>query len=215
MRLRPRECFNHFHLIILAGLVCVALALIVIGGAISAWCIRYGHTFECHSLLHCERAFSCAFKLLPAGIIFCLLLSLFNFIILIIGQVKIEYSGIAKKEYQLVARWVNILALSLAIVLIMAVLFHWFHPPAYASEPIWIGLVSYKTGPNGTITTGGMRYVTIPRDHPSYLKVLGINRQPVSNYRASMNHGPNLFFAAFVIVFLALLGFATGHRLST
>ena len=105
MRLRPRECFNHFHLIILAGLVAVALTLIVVGGAISAWCIRYGNTFECHSLLHCERAFSCAFKLLPAGIIFCLLLSLFTFVLLILGQVKIEYSGLAKKEYQLVARW--------------------------------------------------------------------------------------------------------------
>lgn len=207
MGLRPRECLTHYHLIFLAGLVAVSLLLIIIGGSLPAWCIRYGNTFECHSLLYCERGFSCLFKLIPTAAILFLILSLFMFVILIVGQAYLEYSGIAKKEYQIIARFVNILALSLAIILIMLVLLQWFHPPAHATKNISIALISPQDKPD-------IVYATISPDNPSYLKAIGAKRQSMLNYYENINHGPNLFFAAFIILFIALLGFVMGHRMS-
>jgi hypothetical protein len=212
MGLRPRECLTHFHLLFLASLVTLSLALIIIGGSISAWCIRYGNTFECHSLLYSDRAFSCLFKLVPTGIILCLILSLFMFVILIIGQVYIEYSGIAKKEYQLVARVVNILVLSISIVLIMTVLLQWFHPPAHSSKNILVALTPTKDSTNDTSKQERVLFVTISPDNPSYLKAIGARRQSILKYRQSLNHGPHLFFASFIILFISLLGFVLAHR---
>ena len=214
MTIRPRECFNHFHLIVLAGLVGVSLTLVIVGASLSAWCIRYGNSFECHSLLSSERTFSCLFKLVPAGIIFSLIVSLFMFVILIIGQAHVEYSGVAKKEYQLVARVVNILALSIAIILIMIVFLQWFHPPAHSSKPILISMIPVKNEQNQTASKWErFRRITISPDDPSYLKVIGAERQSILDYQQRLNHGPHMFFAAFIIIFLTLLGFVIGHRL--
>jgi hypothetical protein len=214
MSLRPRDCLTHYHLICLAGLVAISLVLIIVGGSLSAWCIRYGDTFECHSLLHCDRAFSCLFKLVPTGAILCLIVSLFMFVILIIGQAYIEYSGIAKKEYQLVARCVNILALSLAIVLIMVVLLQWFHPPAHTTKNILIAMIPPHDQTSNALKEDRIIFATIPPDYPSYLKAIGARRRSMLTYHQNIHHGPNLFFAAFIILFIALLGFVIGHRMS-
>lgn len=215
MGLHPRTCLNHYHLICLAALVSISLALIIVGGSLPAWCIRYGNTFECHSLLHSDRGFSCLFKLLPAGIVLSLILSLFMFIVLIIGQVYVEYTGIAKKEYQIVARCVNIFALSLAIILIMTVLLQWSHPPANASKSISIALIpSPKADANGTVKEEPAKIVSVEPDNPSYLNAIGVKRHSILDYHKTFHHGPNLFFASFIIVFIALLGFIMGHRVS-
>jgi hypothetical protein len=214
MGLRPREFLTHYHLICLAGLVVISLVLIIVGGSLSAWCIRYGDTFECHSLLHSGRAFSCLFKLIPTGVILCLILSLFMFIILIIGQLHIEYSGIAKKEYQLVARIVNILVLSLSIILIMVVLLQWFHPPSHASKNILIAMIPSYDESNNTSKKESIIFRTILPDNPSYLQAIGARRQPMARYHQNFHHGPNLFFAAFIILFISLLAFVIAHRLS-
>lgn len=210
MGLRPRECLTHYHLIGLASLIAIALILILVGGSLSAWCIRYEDTFECHSLLHSERGFSCLFKLIPVGIILCLILSLFMFIILIIGQVHREYTGLAKKEYQLVARFVNILLLSICIILIMIVLLQWFHPPAQESKSLSIVLLrtGEKTGKESK------HELNISPNNPAYLQAIGARRQSILNYHQMIHHGPNLFFAAFIIVFVALLAFVMAHRMS-
>jgi hypothetical protein len=214
MGLHPRECLNHYHLICLASFVAISLVLIIVGGLLPAWCIRYGNTFECHSLLQSERAFSCLFKLIPTSIIFCLILSLFMFVILIIGQVYIEYSGIAKKEYQLVARFVNILALSIAIILIMVVLLQWFHPPAHLSNNILIAMIPAHDEKNNSSKQERIRFETISADDPSYLKAIGVQRRSMLTYHQNIHHGPNLFFAAFIMLFIALLGFVMAHRMS-
>jgi hypothetical protein len=213
MGLRPRECLTHYHLICLASLVVISLVLIIVGGSLSAWCIRYGNTYECHSLLHSERAFSCLFKLIPVGIILCLIVSLFMFVILIIGQVCIEYSGIGKKEYQIIARFVNILALSIAIILIMVVLLQWFHPPSHASENILIAMIPPHNEIN-KIKQQQINFATISPDDPSYLNAIGARRQSMLTYHQNIHHGPNLFFAAFIILFIALLAFVIAHRMS-
>ncbi|CAF3568940.1 unnamed protein product [Rotaria sp. Silwood1] len=215
MGLHPRECLTHYHLICLTGLVAISLTLIIVGGSLSAWCIRYGNAFECHSLFHSDRGFSCLFKLIPTGIIFCLIISLIMFIILIIGQVCIEYSGIAKKEYQLVARLVNILVLSIAIILIMIVLLQWFHPPEHSSKNIVIAMTPIQDETNNTSKTKQERiiFATISPDDPSYLKAIGARRRSVLIYHQNIHHGPNLFFAAFIILFIALLGFVIAHRI--
>lgn len=193
----------------------IALALIIVGGSLSAWCIRYGNAYECHSLLHSERGFSCLFKLIPVAIVLCLILSLFMFVVLIVGQVYVEYNGLAKKEYQLVARCVNIFALSLAIILIMTVLLQWSHPPAHATKSISVALIpSPKADVNGTIKEEPAKLVAVAPDNPSYLKAIGVERYSILNYHKTFHHGPNLFFASFIIVFIALLGFIMGHRVS-
>lgn len=214
MGLHPRECLTHYHLICLAGLVGVSLVLIIVGGSLPAWCIRYGDTYECHSLLHSERAFSCLFKLIPTGVILCLILSLFMFVILIIGQVHIEYSGIAKKEYQFVARFVNILVLSIAIILIMVVLLQWFHPPAHSSKSILMAMIPPSSGANKPLKQDDILFVTISRDNPSYLNAIGVRRKSMLTYHKNFHHGPNLFFAAFILLFFALLAFVIAHRMS-
>ncbi|UJR37869.1 hypothetical protein I4U23_030559 [Adineta vaga] len=214
MSLRPRDCLTHYHLIGLASLVAVSLVLIIVGGSLSAWCIRYGNTYECHSLLHSDRAFSCLFKLIPTGVILCLIISLFMFVILIVGQVYFEYAGLAKKEYQLVARFVNILVLSIAMILIMVVLLQWFHPPAHSTKNILIGMISTDNLKNDTVKQDRVVFVTISPDNPSYLNAIGSQRQSILTYHQHFHHGPNLFFAAFIILFLALLGFVLGHQMS-
>lgn len=214
MGFRPRDCLTHYHLIALAGLVAIALILVLVGGLLPAWCIRYEDTFECHSLLHSERGFSCLFKLIPVGIIICLILSLFMFIILIIGQVHREYSGLAKKEYQLVARFVNILLLSIAIILIMVVLLQWFHPPANASKSLSIVMVPVHDRTDKAIKQEQMVLANVSPNNPEYLKAIGAHRQSILKYHQIIHHGPNLFFAAFVIVFIALLAFVIAHRMS-
>ncbi|CAF0725297.1 unnamed protein product [Rotaria sordida] len=215
MGLYPRDWVTHYHLICLTGFVAISLTLIIVGGSLSSWCIRYGTAFECHSLLHSDRVFSCLFKLIPTGIIFCLIISLFMFIILIIGQVCIEYTGIAKKEYQLVARLVNILTLSIAIILIMIVLLQWFHPPLNSSKNILIAMVSTQEETNDTSKPKQQRitFATISPDDPSYLNAMGAQRRSMLTYHKNFNHGPNLFFAAFIILFITLLGFVIGHRI--
>ena len=214
MGLRPRDCLTHYHLICLAGLVGISLVLIIIGGSLSAWCIRYGNTYECHSLFHSERAYSCLFKLIPTGIILCLIISLFMFVILIIGQVYIEYSGIAKKEYQLVARFINILTLSMAIILIMIVLLQWFHPPTHSTKNILIAMIPSHDEKNHTFKQDDIIFMTIPPDEPSYLNAIGVQRRSILHYHQIFHHGPNFFFAAFIILFFALLAFVIAHRLS-
>lgn len=215
MGLRPRECFTQYHLIILTGLVATSLLLIVIGGSLSGWCIRYGTTFECYSLFYSERAYSCFFKLIPTGVVFSLILSIFMFIVLIIGHVYAEYTGIAKKEYQDIARFVNIFALSAAIVLIMIVLLQWYQPPANASKKIIIAMIRINKDTNSTSKSKEeeMNFIAISPDNPSYLEAIGANRRPMTNYHPNLNHGPNLFFAAFIIVFVTLLIFVLGHRM--
>ena len=213
MNFRPREWITHFHLIVLAGLVSVALVLVVIGGSVPAWCIRHGDTFECHSLLQSERGFSCLFKLLPTSIIVCIILSLFMFVTLIIGQVRIEYSGIAKRQYQFVARLVNILALSTAIVLIMFVLLQWFHPPSHTAKNDLLAMIPLNDSSKNANNEQKLKMIPIPADHKAYLEAVGAKIQPIKDYRLSKNHGPNLFFAAFIILFIALLSFVGAHRL--
>ena len=214
MGLRPREFLTHYHLICLASLVAISLVLIIVGASLSAWCIRYGNTFECHSLLHSERAFSCLFKLIPTGTILCLIISLFMFIILIIGQVHIEYTGIAKKEYQLVARLVNILSLSIAIILIMIVLLQWFHPPSHASKNILIAMIPAYEENNNSSKTESIIFGSVSPDDPSYLKAINARRRSMADYHNTFHHGPNLFFSAFIILFISLLAFVISHRMS-
>jgi hypothetical protein len=140
-------------------------------------------------------------------------MSILMFVVLIIGQVRVEYSGIAKKQYQLVARLVNILFLSVSIILIMIVLLQWFHPPSHSTKPIRLTLTLVRNGTNQTSYSGRTQTIWIPPNNPSYLKALGIQRQPLADYRQKLNHGPNLFFAAFIIIFLALLGFVLGYQI--
>lgn len=215
MGLHPREWFTHYHLICLTGLVAASLTMIIVGGSLSAWCIHYGDTFECHSLFHSDRAFSWRFKLLPTGVIICLILSLIMFIILIIGHVYIEYGGIAKKEYQFVARLVNILTLSLAIILIMFILFQWFHPPSYSSRKVLMAMIPPSDDTNNASQQKRDRilFATISPDNPSYLRAIGAQRRSMLTYDENIHHGPNLFFAAFLILFLTLLIFVIAHEL--
>jgi len=191
---------NNIHLIVLASLTAISLVLIIVGGSISAWCIKVGNRFECHSLFHSNDNFSCIFKLIPTGIIFCLIISLFMFIILIIIR--------ARKEYQLVTRFVNILVLSIAIILIMIVLLQWFHPPSNSSKNILIARISGKTENNSEPIVFG----TISSDNPLYLQALEVQRQSIVTHRYNINHGPNLFFSSFIILLIVLLAFIILHR---
>ncbi|CAF3313820.1 unnamed protein product [Rotaria socialis] len=215
MGLHPRDCLTHYHLIGLTGVVAVSLILVIVGGSLAAWCIRYGETFECHSLLHSERAYSCLFKLMPTGVIFSLIISLFMFIILIIGRVYAEYTGIAKKEYQLVARLVNIFALSLAIVLVMIVLLQWYHPSTNSSAKILIAMVPISEPANNSTKPKkeeNIVFQLISSDHPLYLKAVAAKRRSITSYHENLNHGPNIFFAAAILLFITLLIFVLAHR---
>jgi amino acid transporter len=194
--------FNNFHLIFLASLVAISLSLIIIGGSISAWCIKVGDRFECHSLFYSHDNFSCLFKLIPTGIIFCLIISLFMFMILIIVN--------AKKEYQLITRFVNILVLSIAIVLIMIVLLQWFHPPLHASKNILIATVSGKNENN----SGQTVFSSISSKDPLYLQAFEAQRRSTAIHHYNINHGPNLFFATFILLLLTLVVFVIVHRVN-
>jgi hypothetical protein len=190
---------SNFHLIFLASLVAISLVLVITGGSLSAWCIKYGHRFECHSLFHSDENFSCLFKLLPTGIIICLIISLIMFMILIIIH--------AKKEYQLVTRFVNIIVLSIAIILILIVLLQWFHPPSYSLKNILIG----KTLEN---KTADIEFTSVSQKDPLYFQALEAKQRTIVTYRYNINHGPNLFFASFIILLIALLAFVIVHRVN-
>jgi hypothetical protein len=192
--------FNNFHLIFLASLVAISLTLVIVGGSISAWCVKVGHRFECHSLFHSQENFSCLFKLLPTGVIFCLIISLLMFVILITIQ--------AKKEYQIATRFINILVLSIAIILIMIVLLQWFHPPSHASKNIVIAIVSGKTA-NGSEQ---IVFSSISSKDPAYVQALEAQRRSIATHRYNLNHGPNLFFASFVLLLFTLIVFIIMHR---
>ena len=191
---------NKIHLIFLASLVAISLTLIIVGGSLSAWCIKLGNRFECHSLFHSNENFSCLFKLIPTGIILCLSISLIMFIILIIIH--------AKKEYHIVTRFVNILVLSIAIVFILIVLLQWFHPPSYSSKKILIGIIPNNKTSNETIIR------SIASNDSLYYQILEAKQRTIVTYRYNLNHGPNLFFASFIILLIALLAFVIVHRVN-
>ncbi|CAF1317520.1 unnamed protein product [Adineta ricciae] len=191
----------NLRLISLAGFTAIALALIITGGWISAWCIKVGDRFECYSLFQSDHTFSCLFKLIPTGIILCLIVSLLMFLILIIIQ--------AKKEYQLVTRFVNILVLSIAIILIMIVLLQWFHLPTHTSKNIIIARIVGQTANH----TGELVFGTISSNDPLYLAASDAQRQAFVSSRYNLNHGPNLFFASFVILLITLLAFVILHHI--
>lgn len=190
----------NYPLIVLAALTAIALTLVVVGGSISAWCLKAGAQFECYSLLHSNESFSDLFKLIPTGVIFCLIVSLLMFLLLIVTR--------AKKEYQTVMRFVNILMLSLSIVLIMIVLLQWFHPPSSPTKNILIARIVGKT----ENSTGEIVFGTITAKDPLYLAASEAQRQAFVTSRYNLNHGPNLFFASFVILLVALLAFVIVHR---
>lgn len=193
---------RYLHLLTLACFIIVSLALIIIGGSISAWCIKVANRFECHSLFHSNENFSCLFKLLPASVIIALSISLLMFIILMIIRQ-------AKKEYQLVARFVNILVLSLAIVFIMIILLQWFHPPSSASKPLIIATI---TDPIANKTEPNINFSIISSKDPLYLPALEARSRTNPTYGYKINHGPNLYFAALVLVLFTLLLFIIVHR---
>jgi hypothetical protein len=193
---------NKIHLIVLASLVVISLSLIIIGGSISAWCIKIGNRFECHSLFYSNDNFSCLFKLIPTGIIFCLIISLLMFSILIIIHIK--------KEYQLITKFINILVLSMAIILIMIVLLQWFHPPLHSSKNILIATILGKTANN----SGEILFSKISSKDPLYLQALEAQGRSIATYRYNINHGPNLFFASFILLLLTLLIFVILHRVN-
>jgi hypothetical protein len=195
---------KYIHLIGLASLVVISLILVIIGGSISAWCVKVGHRFECHSLFHSNENFSCLFKLIPTGVIICLSLSFLMFIILILIHN-------AKKEYQFVARFINILVLSIAIILIMIVLLQWFHPPSYLSKNIIIATVSDT---NGNSSHRQVVFSKISSKDPLYLSALEARQRSIATYRYNLNHGPNLFFASFILLLFTLIVFIIVHRIN-
>ena len=194
---------KYLHLIGLAIVVGISLSLVIVGGSIPAWCLKVGQIVECHSLFHSNDNFSCLFKLLPAGVIICLSFSLLMFILLMIIRN-------AKKEYQLVARFVNILVLSIAIVLIMIVLLQWFHPPSHHSKSIIIATISEGNG-----TERHVVFSRITSKDPLYLPALEAQaRQRSMANRYNINHGPNLFFASFILLLFTLITFVIVHRIN-
>lgn len=190
---------NKIHLIGLASLVGISLSLVIIGGTISAWCIKVGSRYECESLFYSDENFSCLFKLFPAGIILCLIISLIMFIMLIIIN--------AGKEYQFVARLVNIFVLSLAIIFIMIILLQWFHPPLHSSKNI---IIATMIGNN----TEQISFSKISSKDPLYLPALEAQKRSTATHRYNLNHGPNLFFASFVLLLFTLLIFVIIHRVN-
>lgn len=193
---------RYLHLLALACLVIISLVLIIIGGSLSAWCVKVANRFACHSLFYSNENFSCLFKLLPTSVIICLSISFVMFIILMIIRE-------AKKEYQLVARFVNILVLSLAIVFIMIILLQWFHPPSLTSKPLIIATIS---DPIGNQTEPEINFSIITSKDPLYLPALEAQQRSIATYGYKINHGPNLFFAALILVLTTLLIFIIVHR---
>lgn len=187
---------NRVYLISLAVLVGISLILIVVGGSISAWCTKIGSNYECHSLFYSNENFSCLFKLIPAGVIICLSLSLIMFIVLLL-------ISNAKKEYQLVARFVNIFVLSLAIIFIMIVLLQWFHPSSHASKNILIARLLEKDE---------IEFSKITSKDSLYLTALEVQQRSLAIHRVKLNHGPNLFSSAFAILLFTLIFFIILHR---
>ena len=205
-----RECLSKFHLLILASLVVVSLVLICVGGSIEGWCTKERNGFHCHSLFYSKQKFSCLFKLLPTAIVFFLIISLAMFVLLMAIQFYTKCSGFTQKEYRLVARLVNVVALSVAVVLIMVVLLLWIHPLPHSCNSILVAKLLDKG--NGT-RAEDIEVVRITPDHPLYLSACEIRRQAKIVRRQSINHGPNLFFTAFIVLFLILLGFVSSHRI--
>jgi hypothetical protein len=115
----------------------------------------------------------------------------------------------AKKEYQLVARFLNILVLSLAIILIMIVLLQWFHSPSHQPKNIIIATVS-----DGNGTERHVVFSRISSKDPLYLPALEARQRSIATYRYNINHGPNLFFASFILLLFALIVFVIVHRIN-
>ena len=132
------------------------------------------------------------------------------FLILIGLQVYRKYSEVTQKEYRYVVRLVNVLALSVSIVLIMIVLLQWFHPPSHTSKNLIIAVVSK----NNVTQKEEVDFQAITPSDPGYLQALALQRQSLATRRYQINHGPNLFVAAFVLLFIALLAFVSTHRLT-
>ncbi|UJR08350.1 hypothetical protein I4U23_012621 [Adineta vaga] len=160
------------HLIILAGLTAISLALIITGGWISAWCIRVGNRFECYSLFQSNDTFSCLFKLIPTGVILCLIISLLIYCFDNDCLTSMVSSTCTDIEELIIARLVG------------------------------------KT----ENSTGELVFGTISSKDPLYLAASEAQRQAFVSSRYNLNHGPNLFFASFVILLIALLAFVILHR---
>ena len=201
------QCLVRFHLILLASIVIVSLTLIIIGGTLSAWCVHEGPLRQCFSLFYStEPAFSCEFKLLPSTIIFCLSVSLIMFFVLILLQFCRKPGDVSHKEYKTVVRGVNIFLLSTSIVLIMIVFFLWFHSPS--NPPKTFLLARAVENPDGSL--GQLEFqrqiVNESNFHLSYGSA-----KPAAY---SFNHGPNLFFASFVLLLIVLIAFISTKRLT-
>lgn len=200
-------CFVKFHSYLVLLLVSISLGLIVAGGIIEAWCVNDGKRRICESLFYSRELFSCSFKFLPAAIIFCFIISLIVIFILIGLQKLQQRSVFIYKEYETVARFFNILALVIALILIMVVLLVWFLPSAPKPRLIFV------IPPNSSNSTDSpqIRLMWLKPDHPNYesAKEIYLRPFPPANH---FNHGPNLYVASFIVAFLALLIFVDVHR---
>ena len=204
-----RSCFVEFHLIFLAFLVVTSIVLIAVGGVISGWCFDEGSLHLCESLFYSNEFFSCLFKILPAGIIFCMTCSLIIFCILVGLQFYWRSHGFPNKEYLTAFRLLNILALSIALILIMTILLLWFLPPAASSKMV---LIATPLSKDGTLQEK-FDFQLISANHPAYPKTVDSHRQSSAQGQYEMNHGPNLYAAAFIITFVTLIVFVVGHRI--
>lgn len=202
-----RDCLVRFHLMFLTIFVMISFTLIIIGGTLSAWCVHYGSIRHCYSLFYStEPAFSCQFKLLPAAILFCLSLSLLMFSILILFQICRKYGDVTHKEYKTLVRGVNILLLSVAIILIMIVFSLWFHSPS--TPPKSFLLVRAMEKSDGSV--GPLEFQREFLNESNF----HLLHQSVKPAEYSLNHGPNLFFAAFVLLLFTLITFISTYRIS-
>jgi hypothetical protein len=201
-------CLMKYHLILLAAIVGISMVLIVIGGSLSAWCVREGDVWICHSLFHSDRTFSCLFKLLPATTLFCLSISLMMFIIQVTFHFCRPYSDLTRKEYRNVLRFINVFALSVSVVLIMIILLYWFHWPSSTSNPILMAIRSQKSDNSVSID-----YRLIGPSDPEYLPAITAQRQAIGSPEPQWNHGPNLFVASFILLFIVLLAYVSAFRL--
>ena len=211
MALHPRRHITYHYLICLTSFVAISLVLIIVSGLLSTWCVQYRQHFSCYSLLQSNQ---CLIKLIITGVIICLVLSLFMFVILIVGQEYIHYSAIIKGEYQLVARYVNIFALLLAIILIIIVLLQWFHPSAPSKNTSEV-LIPFKKDPNRiSKEEPKARSETVSEDNSSHSKIIFVRDQLNFTRHRNFNHISHLLLAAFIILIVTLLGFVIGHRVS-
>jgi hypothetical protein len=205
-----RHCLIRFHLIGITCLVIISLLLIVIGGSLSAWCLHQDQLLQCYSLFYSDSTFSCLFKLLPVGVIFCLTVSLIMFAILLILQIYRQTFNVIHKEYQNLVRLVNIVVLSISIVLIMIILLQWFYAPMNTMTSILIARVA--SGNANDINQQKFEFERLLSNDPIYSSVLLAQRQASAKHSYTINHGPNMFVAAFCLLLSVLLIFISMHR---